>query len=125
MNWFIRVTETNNTRGGEVSYSLEDILEKVERLIGENGAGFVYYHVENCRPHYHIVFSGVTPNFREVKKVFPFGDIEQVRSLPACVRYCYHDDLGNNFVITRDLHLSNVDFKQSLGVMLCHTQSKT
>lgn len=92
---FVRVSFENETSTGHVSYTYEEIKNKVEEW--NKGKYFKYYmrahnnEPDDPNPHCHIVlvFDSPTP-FENVKSVFPYGKIESAKSVKKCVQYLVH-----------------------------------
>lgn len=117
-NAFIRVSATNNTKdNGVVSYTLEDLKNLlIEWHVNKQ---FKYYLIQHNKErddlnqHYHIVlrFKSPTP-FADIKKKFPYGDIESPQSVKNCVQYLIHmndlskEQLDPNSIITNDENIN-------------------
>lgn len=92
---FIRVTSKNDTQNGIVSYVKSDI----DTILREWSASckLTYWFIEHSADdevsmtHWHVLlrFSSPTP-FENIKSKFPYGDIENARSIKACVQYLVH-----------------------------------
>lgn len=92
---FIRVTATNETKEGIVTYSKEDI-EKI-LVDWNNKKNFQYWFIEHPKDdtvdkkHYHIVLKFYTPcRFSLLKKKFPYGRIERPHNHRKCLQYLVH-----------------------------------
>lgn len=109
-NAFIRITEENNTKEGIVKYSLNDIDKMVKRFLKENyvdGIAYMIKHgnkyvingdkiLDDIKPHYHVVISSEYDiSFIQLKKYFPYGDIQECRDLLHSIRYLTHIGYGN------------------------------
>ena len=94
-NAFIRVSRVNDTQIGRVVYEYEDIQNIVTEW--SKSKKFRYYCIahndepNDPNPHYHLVlvFRDPTP-FEQVKAKFPYGDIENAKSVKNCVQYLVH-----------------------------------
>lgn len=98
-NLFIRVTESNNTKTGEVSYTKEQIKEMCENvcLLANGGKyDFIYHDKDSDVPHYHCVIclNRHLP-FSIIKDIFKFGYIEECRSVYLCLNYLLHKNSYN------------------------------
>lgn len=92
---FIRVTCVNETEDGTVLYipsDIEDILSGWAET-----AGITYWFIEHTADeevsitHYHIVIKFRSPMpFDTIKNRFPYGFIENAKSIKACVQYLVH-----------------------------------
>ena len=94
-NAFIRVSRVNDTQIGRVVYEYDDIKNIVTEW--SKSKKFRYYCIahndepNDPNPHYHLVlvFRDPTP-FEQVKAKFPYGDIENAKSVKNCVQYLVH-----------------------------------
>lgn len=92
---FIRVSKYNDTKSGKVVFEYGQIKNDLEEWA--KNKKFKYYLKDHNNetgdenPHYHIVikFNSPTP-FEDVKKHFPYGDIEPAKSIKNCVQYLVH-----------------------------------
>lgn len=92
---FIRVASENNTQNGLVRYIKSDI----DTILREWSASckLTYWFIEHSADeevsltHWHIVlrFANPTP-FENIKSKFPYGDIENAKSIKSCVQYLIH-----------------------------------
>lgn len=92
---FIRVASENNTQNGLVKYNKNDI----DKLLQEwaSSCRLTYWYIEHSADdevsltHWHIVirFANPTP-FENIKSKFPYGDIENAKSIKWCVQYLIH-----------------------------------
>jgi len=128
-NAFIRVSKVNNTEDGLKIYEYEDIQNMV--LEWNKSKRFKYYikahndEPDDPNPHYHIVlvFSNPTP-FEQVKKVFPYGDIENAKSVKNCVQYLVHmNDLSKtqydfSTIITNDTNINKYKLQSQANQLL-------
>lgn len=93
---FIRVTAENHTEKGIINYTSKDILNILNSWSLERKLKYYYIlHTsdkEDLNPHFHIVIDFESPvRFETVKKKFPYGQIEPVRStVRDTVRYLIH-----------------------------------
>lgn len=100
---FIRVHMKNNTKDGLIEYTLDDIQKKVDELADRYpGTHYAYaLHNKDVDPltnepkaeHTHIVIEmrkGGNIRFKYLKEVFPYGDIENTKSINASVQYLLH-----------------------------------
>ena len=92
-NCNIRVSRINNTKEGIRIYELEDIKKTIEEwLLVKDFEYFLIEHNDNKdNIHYHIVikFKSVT-RFETIKNKFPYGNIENSRSLKNSIQYLIH-----------------------------------
>lgn len=128
-NAFIRVSKVNNTENGVVVYEYEDIQKMV--LEWNKSKRFKYYlkahndEKDDPNPHYHIViaFNSPTP-FEQIKKVFPYGDIENAKSVKNCVQYLVHmNDLSKtqydfSTIITNDTNINKYRLQSQANQLL-------
>lgn len=127
---FIRISKTNNTdKDGLVVYSYDDIINTVKNW--NKGKRFLYYikdhnnESDDINPHYHVVirFNSPTP-FDDIKKIFPYGDIETAKSIKNCVQYLVHmNDLSKtqyNFdeIITNDNNINKYRYQSAINQLL-------
>ncbi len=95
-NLFIRVTELNETQIGEMKYDERDLeLQLRELFQNKKYRGTECYIVKHDRggvtPHFHVlVKASKSISFSEIKKVFKYGFIEEVRSWDNSLRYLIH-----------------------------------
>lgn len=106
---FIRISEVNRAKvdnpelgvkaGDIVIYTLEDVLNILYAWLRTKK--FVYYVIRHNNekdenPHVHLVLvfpDNSTTNFKQLKRKFPYGDIETCQSkVRNCVRYLVHAD---------------------------------
>lgn len=94
---FIRVSSVNNTQNGVIKYKKADI----EKIITEwcKTTDFEYWFIEHTADdevsmtHWHIVIRFKNPMpFDNVKKHFPYGDIESAKSIKKSVQYLVHQN---------------------------------
>lgn len=94
-NAFIRVSRVNNTENGLVVYEYDDIKNIVTEW--SKTKKFRYYvkahndEPNDPNPHYHLVLVFRDPTaFEQIKAKFPYGDIENAKSVKNCVQYLVH-----------------------------------
>lgn len=128
-NAFIRVSQVNETQNGRVVYSYDDIMNIV--LEWSKSKKFRYYvkahndEKDDPNPHYHLVlcFRDPTP-FEQVKSKFPYGDIENAKSVKNCVQYLVHmNDLSKtqydfSTIDTNDPNINKYKLQSTLNQML-------
>lgn len=128
-NAFIRVSRTNNTENGLVIYEYDDIKNIL--LDWTKSKRFKYYAMAHNdepgdpNPHYHIVlkFNDPTP-FEQIKSKFPYGDIENARSVKNCVQYLVHmNDLSKtqydfSLVFTNDDNIDKFKLQSTANQLL-------
>ena len=92
---FIRVTAVNNTQNGLVTYDDNIIMTRIDIVKQWNKA--MYWYIKHAaddevsQEHWHIVLKFGNPvPFENIKSVFPYGDIENAKSIKACVQYLVH-----------------------------------
>lgn len=126
---FIRVSAKNNTKDGLVIYKLDDIKNIVEEW--NKSKKFLYYIKDHNNEqgdenlHYHIVlkFNSPTP-FVDIKKKFPYGDIESAKSIKNCVQYLVHmNDLSKtqydfDDIITNDKNINKYRLMSEMNKLL-------
>ena len=115
---FIRVSAKNNTVNGLVEYSLDDIKNMVENF-GSRYIGTKYAYIchdkdvtpDGAAPnHYHIFLKFKSPvHFRYIKEIFPYGDIENIRSTNACVQYLIHQNNPEKVQYGKDSIFTNME----------------
>ena len=81
--------------GDTVTYTKEDIIKKIEDWYKTKH--FSYYMIEHNADlnnvHFHIVFEffkNSQAKFSQLKKMFPYGNIETCKRVRACVQYLIH-----------------------------------
>lgn len=92
---FIRISAVNNTENGIIKYSYDDVKNIV--FTWSKTKKFKYYVKDHNNepgdnnPHYHLVlkFNTAEP-FDDLKKHFPYGDIEPAKNVKNCVQYLVH-----------------------------------
>ncbi len=98
-NAFIRVSAKNNTNNGVVEYTLDDIKRIVEdfTLRYTDTKYALIEHNRDKSPdgavakHFHIFMKFYYPvQFKYIKEIFPYGNIQSGRSANACVQYLIH-----------------------------------
>ena len=105
-NVFIRVTETNDTKQGIVTYSTTDINNITDKMVQENGLSgvclFILHGYNNgerlqeIKPHFHIMLMLENDiDFQTIKQYFPYGNIEEIKNTLHTLRYLTH--FGYNF----------------------------
>lgn len=129
-NAFIRISQVNNTQdNGKVVYSYEDIKNIVFEW--QKSKKFRYYmkahndEKDDPNPHYHLVlcFRDPTP-FEQVKNKFPYGDIENAKSVKNCVQYLVHmNDLSKtqydfSTIDTNDGNINKFKLQSTLNQMI-------
>lgn len=91
----IRISKVNNTKNGLIEYSFEEIQKIVSDWSNEKEFEyFLIEHGENQENiHYHIVlkFNSVT-RFDTIKNKFPYGNIENSKSLKNSIQYLIHQN---------------------------------
>lgn len=128
-NAFIRVSRINNTENGKVVYEYDDI----KNIINEwtKSKRFRYYVIahndepDDPNPHYHLVlvFNSPTP-FEQIKKWFPYGDIENAKSVKNCVQYLVHmNDLSKtqydfSKIFTNDGNIDKFKLQSTANMLL-------
>lgn len=126
---FIRVSKTNNTENGLIEYTYDDIQNIVKEW--SKSKSFYYYikdhnnEIGDENTHYHIVlkFNAPTP-FDDIKKIFPYGLIENAKSIKNCVQYLVHmNDLSKtqyNFdeIITNDTNINKYRYQSVQNQLL-------
>lgn len=96
-NAFIRVTSINKTKDGIVEYNKEYIHSVLCEWA--SNCKLTYWFIEHTADdevsitHYHIVikFNNPVP-FDNIKNKFPYGDIENCKSVKSCVQYLVHQN---------------------------------
>lgn len=111
---FIRISADNETKEGNIHYELKGLEAQMKDWC--SSCKMTYYMIEhNGEPgdanrHFHIVINfGSNPTqFSTIKNRFPYGNIQNARSIKNCVQYLVHlNDLSKrayewNDVITND-----------------------
>lgn len=89
----IRISAINNTKNGLVTYTFEDVKETVYNWCLEKDIEyFMIEHNENKENiHYHLVLKfGANTRFETVKNKFPYGNIENSKSVRNSIQYLIH-----------------------------------
>lgn len=94
-NAFIRVSSSNDTAEGLITYTSTDIENNLNDWL--TSANFTYYFIEHPaddeinQTHWHILLRFPSPTqFETIKNRFPFGDIEPARNSKNCIQYMVH-----------------------------------
>lgn len=89
----IRISKVNNTKEGKIVYDFEDVKKIVDEWNKEKEFEyFMIEHNENIENiHYHLVlrFGSVT-RFDTIKNKFPYGNIENSKSVKNSIQYLIH-----------------------------------
>ena len=92
---FARVSQTNNTENGVISYNDDDIKAICDRLNGYSGVEYAYIRHnaddEVSMTHWHIVarFKSPVP-FMALKEIIPYGQIESAKNFKKAMQYLVH-----------------------------------
>lgn len=92
---FIRIHSENNTQNGMVTYTDSDIENMIKATDSWSGTTWWYIRHEAdeevSQSHWHLVLRFKNPiPFENIKSVFPYGDIENAKSVKNCVQYLVH-----------------------------------
>lgn len=92
---FIRIFNENDTKKGKYVYA-KDYIEKT-LIEWQKTTTFDYWFIKHDpdiddeNEHYHIVLKFKNPvPFETLKNRFPYGDIENAKSIKACIQYLIH-----------------------------------
>lgn len=112
-NAFIRVSETNHTNKGVIKFSDTDILTILQGWTSVEEFYYIKHTPEASEDniHYHIVIKFKYPvPFANVKAKFPYGKIENARSVPQCVKYLIHqEDLSKKQYPITDIQTNHTE----------------
>ncbi len=115
---FIRVSGQNNTENGLKIYKLDDIKNMVNNICSRYaGCKYAYIlHDKDVGPdgpapeHFHIVLRFKDSiKFKYIKEVFPYGNIENARSVNACMQYLIHQNNPEKFQYSKNAIFTNFE----------------
>ena len=92
---FIRIHSENNTQNGNISYTDSDVENMIKTTDAWSGTTwwFIKHKADEevSQNHWHVVFKFKNPvPFESIKTLFPYGDIENAKSIKNCVQYLVH-----------------------------------